>query len=58
MLNDGNENRSAKSSKGGAKSVDDVISEARALRRRDRGKAQVDAQKSLTPILTRRRNTI
>jgi hypothetical protein len=33
-----------------AKSVDDVLAEARALRRRDRGKAQVDMQTNSTPV--------
>jgi len=32
------------------KSVDDVLAEARALRRRDRGKAQVDTQTNSTPV--------
>jgi hypothetical protein len=40
----------SKGSSGAVKSVDDVIAEARALRRRDRGKVQVDAQSGSTPI--------
>lgn len=47
-LNEGVRSGSSKGSSGASKSVDDVIAEARALRRRDRGKVQVDAQN--TPI--------
>jgi len=40
----------SKGTSSAAKSVDDVLSEARALRRRDRGKAQVDTQTNSTPV--------
>lgn len=43
-----NNSGNSKGSSGAVKSVDDVIAEARALRRRDRGKVQVNAQN--TPI--------
>jgi len=49
-LNEGVRSGNSKGSSGAVKSVDDVIAEARALRRRDRGKVQVDAQSGSTPI--------